>query len=106
MAIRGRLPVRLTWPYVWRNVTYVGQKQAKRGKSLPLAALKKSGALSATFHPDGSVASVVFGAAYAEPPKVQAKPVQTVEEAIARPFKTDLDALDTLPSYDDEKEAN
>ena len=91
----------MTWPYRPCNVGYVKQSTAKRGKSLPFAALKKAGALSATFHPDGSVASVVFGAAHAEPAKVEPRPpVDAVAEAIARPFKTDVDSLDDLPEFE------
>ena len=62
-----------------------------------------SGATSATFHPDGSVASVVFAPAAVErvPAPYEAKPTPDVEEALARPFKTDVEALE-LPSYEDE----
>ncbi len=77
--------------------------QGKRNKALDgLATLKASGALSATFHADGTLASVTFGKPDGEPPaQPQAKPAAIIEEALTRTFKTDIDGLD-LPSYDDE----
>lgn len=69
-----------------------------------LAALRESGAVSATFHEDGTVASVNFGPlAVATAPVSPVVPTPMVQEILASPSwpKTDLDALDDLPSYED-----
>ena len=83
--------------------------QRKRNKALDgLATLRASGALSATFHPDGSVASVVFGAVEARPDtampgQVRLPPAAVADEIVASPLwpKTDLDGVDGLPSFDE-----
>lgn len=76
-------------------------RQARDRARTSLATLKSCGAISATFHPDGSIASVNFGTPIQ--PQVtlpQAKPAAIIEEALTRTFKTDVEALD-LPGYED-----
>ncbi len=66
-----------------------------------MAVLSEAKALSATFHPDGSIASVSFGSpGQAQAKQPQAKPAAVIEEALTRTFKTDVEALD-LPGYED-----
>ena len=81
--------------------------QRKRNKALDgLATLKASGAVSATFHPDGTVASVVFGAPEQPAPVAPAvSPANVAAEILASPKwpRTDVDALDELPSFDGEQ---
>ena len=80
--------------------------QRKRNKALDgLATLKASGAVSATFHPDGTVAAVVFGASPSVPSATVASPATVAAEILASPKwpRTDVDALDDLPSYDGEQ---
>jgi hypothetical protein len=78
----------------------------KRNKALDgLAKLRSSGALSATFHPDGTVASVVFGASPSPVAPPVASPANVTAEILASPLwpRTDIDALDKLPSFDGEQ---
>lgn len=72
-----------------------------------LADLRASGAVAATFHPDGSIASVAFPPPTFSAPAVEAKPGKS-----ALPFdpmpplpKTDLDVLTELPSFENDQGA-
>lgn len=80
--------------------------EKKRVRSERLTALRESGALAATFHPDGSLASVTFAppaapASVANAPAPEPAKPAVVEEILASPKwpRTDLDALDQLPAY-------
>lgn len=81
----------------------MGQVQPKhRRAKANLDQLRIAGATAATFHPDGSIASVTFAAVVAAPVAPAVKS-QGVEEVLSRPYpKTDLDGLDDLPAYDAE----
>ena len=73
--------------------------RARRNRQPALiASLRASGVVSATFHPDGTVASVVFPVVPVE--VAQAKPEKIVHEPVVHP-KTDLDVLTDLPVFED-----
>jgi hypothetical protein len=86
----------------------VGQVQPKhRRVKAALADLREAGATAATFHDDGTIASVTFAPVVAAT-AVASRPLATVNvaaEILASPLwpKSDLDVLDKLPDYDAEQ---
>jgi hypothetical protein len=86
------------------TLRYVAEKKTrKRNKALDgLASLRAAGATTATFHQDGSVASVTFAAAEPRSFPLAAEPPPIIQEILTAPRpKSDLDVLSELPSYED-----
>lgn len=64
-----------------------------------LSSLRANGVVSATFHENGKVASVVFGPLAPEGPAAKLLPFERTKEPDP---KSDLDVLDSLPAMGDE----
>ena len=81
-----------------------GNRRKRDTTRATLAALRDAGATAATLHPDGSVASVTFAAPSPVPTPAAPQPTgDVIKEVLARPWpKTDIDALNSLPDYDEE----
>lgn len=103
--------MRLTWPYLYFSLPFVAvpdKKTRKPSLSVQLTTLRSKGARSASFHPDGSLASVEFSAPEQREPKQTAQ--QRAEEKVKYVPGTDvpddkspLNPLDTIlkvPRFD------